>query len=72
MGTFSVEQLVHFSCAKCTKWWSIASYNYTGESLFCPLCGHQQTFTKAVDLPTVFKQITPEHTKVCKEKQWSK
>ncbi|MBP6856046.1 MAG: hypothetical protein KBC42_03135 [Candidatus Pacebacteria bacterium] len=49
-GTYSVEQLYHFRCAKCAKWWSIGDPKIAGwvskNELFCPLCGHKQKVVK--------------------------
>ena len=46
---YSDELLLHFTCDKCSMWWSIAisdNWNPTqdvpvGRSWFCPWCGHK-------------------------------
>lgn len=35
----SLEQLYHFRCGKCDKWWSIADYTPT-ETITCPHCAY--------------------------------
>jgi len=42
MITFSVEQLVHFNCSLCLKWWSIGDYTFEKTEMICPHCGKLQ------------------------------
>jgi ribosomal protein S27AE len=34
-----VEQLNHFQCGKCRKWWSIGDAPKEKKKWFCPWCG---------------------------------
>lgn len=49
-GMYSIENLFHFRCSKCQKWWSIGDPKKAGwnprKELFCPLCGHKQKVIK--------------------------
>ncbi len=46
-GTYSVEQLHHFNCGVCKKWWSIADIPKSKtKTLFCPWCGIKQSMVK--------------------------
>lgn len=49
-GTFSVEKLYHFNCAKCQKWWSVADADHNvppaNRRWYCPWCGHYQSVTE--------------------------
>ena len=41
--TISIEQIYHFSCGRCTKWWSIGDYPIERVvSITCPHC--KQTY----------------------------
>ncbi|OGI72140.1 hypothetical protein A3J61_00705 [Candidatus Nomurabacteria bacterium RIFCSPHIGHO2_02_FULL_38_15] len=44
-GTYSTEQIYHFNCAVCKKWWSIADIKKP-KTLFCPWCGKKQVMLK--------------------------
>ena len=41
-GKVSKEELFHFQCAECTKWWIIGDADQTKKEWFCPWCGKQQ------------------------------
>ncbi|MCC6520365.1 hypothetical protein IT403_00050 [Candidatus Nomurabacteria bacterium] len=48
-GVYSVEELNHFNCGTCKKWWSIGDPKVAkkkNQEWFCPWCGLQQTFKK--------------------------
>ena len=37
---YSIEQLYHFRCGKCNRWWSIGDFNQHSVKLVCcPWCG---------------------------------
>jgi len=43
---YSEELILHFTCDKCSLWWSIAISNKSWVSMqqaawFCPWCGHK-------------------------------
>jgi len=47
----TVEFLHHFTCEKCSGWWSIASHeNYAPAKMFCPMCGHKQETDELIDI----------------------
>lgn len=35
----SIEQLHHFNCGACKKWWSIGDAEKQKKEWFCPWCG---------------------------------
>jgi hypothetical protein len=35
----SIEQLAHFVCANCNKWWTIGDAVKNKQAWFCPWCG---------------------------------
>jgi len=35
----AIEQLYHFSCAKCEKWWSVGDAPKSKTIWYCPWCG---------------------------------
>jgi hypothetical protein len=37
----SIEQLSHFLCTFCNKWWSIGDAPIEKKKWFCPWCGKQ-------------------------------
>lgn len=39
MIKYSVEQLHHFMCLKCSMWWSIG--DFVMQKIKCPYCGHE-------------------------------
>ena len=46
-GTLSIEQMYHFRCGNCDKWWSIGDPPEQAGALkkkiwFCPWCGQKQ------------------------------
>ncbi len=41
-GQRSIEQLSHFWCIECKKWWSIGDAPKTKKDWFCPWCGLKQ------------------------------
>ncbi len=51
-GILSIEQLHHFRCGACDKWWSIGdpsitkpgSGSATEREWFCPWCGQKNVF----------------------------
>jgi predicted RNA-binding Zn-ribbon protein involved in translation (DUF1610 family) len=43
MGKLSQEQLSHFRCGFCDKWWSIGDAPKKNK-WFCPWCGKEQIF----------------------------
>jgi rubrerythrin len=48
---FSTELLVHFSCQKCSAWWSIATQSghekfFKEKDWHCPWCGHINSYTE--------------------------
>ncbi len=45
-GTISWENLAHFSCQVCGKWWSVGDCPKDKLDWHCPWCGHKQTFNK--------------------------
>lgn len=44
-GIYSVEQLHHFNCGVCKKWWAIGDIKKP-KTLFCPWCGVKQSMVK--------------------------
>lgn len=42
-GKYTVEQLVHYQCEICNKWWSIGDAPIKRKEWFCPWCSHKQT-----------------------------
>lgn len=42
MITYTVEQLYHFQCSMCSKWWTIGDWDGTADSMCCPHCGVRQ------------------------------
>jgi PHP family Zn ribbon phosphoesterase len=45
-GKRSVENLYHFSCVKCKKWWSVGDAPKSKKNWFCPWCGEKNSFSK--------------------------
>lgn len=41
-GQKSLEQLNHFRCGACKKWWSIGDCPKNKKDWFCPWCGCKQ------------------------------
>jgi predicted RNA-binding Zn-ribbon protein involved in translation (DUF1610 family) len=41
-GKKSVENLHHFNCGSCNKWWSIGDAPNDKHDWFCPWCGTKQ------------------------------
>ena len=35
----SVEQLSHFRCGSCNKWWSVGDASLSKKKWWCPWCG---------------------------------
>jgi len=50
-GTFFNEQIRHFSCGVCRKWWSIGDAPKGRNEWFCPWCGNKQMFVMDKDSP---------------------
>jgi|GEM_PF-1732463 len=42
VGKRSLEQLTHYNCGKCKKWWSIGDSPTEREIWYCPWCGCKQ------------------------------
>jgi hypothetical protein len=46
IGKLSIEQLHHFNCCACKRWWSIGDANMIvpadKQEWYCPWCGHKQ------------------------------
>jgi Zn finger protein HypA/HybF involved in hydrogenase expression len=38
------EELHHFSCEKCKKWWSISEAPKNKKKWFCPWCGEENVY----------------------------
>jgi len=38
----SREELVHFRCGKCKKWWTVGDAPKSKKMWFCPWCGVKQ------------------------------
>lgn len=45
-ATRKIEQLNHFSCDKCGKWWTIGDAPKAKISWFCPWCGSEVKYKK--------------------------
>jgi hypothetical protein len=43
-GNRSIEELGHFSCRECEKWWSIGDAPESKRDWFCPWCGEENTY----------------------------
>lgn len=49
----TVEYIHHFTCEKCSGWWSIASHeNYKPKKMWCPMCGTKQEKDVLIDVKT--------------------
>ncbi|MEM9152261.1 MAG: hypothetical protein AAGB19_17640 [Cyanobacteria bacterium P01_F01_bin.3] len=46
----SLELLFHFSCDRCSKWWTIADFEWNQAKVTCPHCGKVHEMP---DKPTV-------------------
>jgi DNA-directed RNA polymerase subunit RPC12/RpoP len=47
---FSVEQLFHFNCGECKKWWSIGDFHLLKQDeISCPHCGYKTDFKQIED-----------------------
>jgi predicted RNA-binding Zn-ribbon protein involved in translation (DUF1610 family) len=44
IGTCSIEQLAHFQCPHCQKWWSIGDPDIYQTRWACPWCGTASIF----------------------------
>lgn len=42
----TTENLNHFSCSICSKWWTIGDAPSERESWYCPWCGEMNDFKK--------------------------
>jgi len=42
----TTENLHHFSCAFCQKWWTIGDAPNDKEDWFCPWCGEKNTYER--------------------------
>ncbi len=43
------EKLYHFSCSKCSKWWSVADLKpRVGSVVFCPHCGSKNKVEQVI------------------------
>lgn len=40
----SVEELHHFSCAACNKWWTVGDAPREKLEWYCPWCGNVQEY----------------------------
>jgi len=41
MIEYTVEQLYHFQCSRCSRWWSIGDYDLIATGgMVCPHCAH--------------------------------
>lgn len=50
--TYSIEQLYHFNCANCRKWWTISDFKLTEETeLSCPICKENRKVKQIKPLP---------------------
>jgi len=45
-GLLSIEELAHFQCGYCCRWWSIGDFNKNKKRWFCPWCGKNQELKK--------------------------
>jgi hypothetical protein len=52
----SIEELHHFSCSACKKWWSVGDAEKMKKEWFCPWCGVLQ----AIVSPKKAKKIKRE------------
>ena len=41
-GKYFNEQIRHFSCGVCNKWWSVGDAPEDKEEWYCPWCGEKQ------------------------------
>mgnify|MGYP001599533068 CR=1 FL=1 len=46
----AIEQLHHFVCVSCKKWWTIGDAPASKKEWFCPWCGNAQTKKKKMKL----------------------
>jgi predicted RNA-binding Zn-ribbon protein involved in translation (DUF1610 family) len=46
---YFVETLHHFTCASCKGWWSIAMEETDRTEWYCPWCGDNTDFIKAIN-----------------------
>lgn len=46
---YFVETLHHFTCPACKGWWSIAMEETNRTDWFCPWCGDETDYTKAIN-----------------------
>jgi len=37
------EEIYHFTCSECKKWWSVADAPKQKKRWFCPWCGTKQS-----------------------------
>jgi len=44
----TVENLHHFSCISCSKWWTIGDAPVEKEEWFCPWCGVKNNYERVV------------------------
>lgn len=41
MIQYSIEELYHFQCSVCKKWWTIGDFEIIGATVIsCPFCNH--------------------------------
>lgn len=53
----SVEQLHHFNCSSCDRWWSIGDFLWGSQGhLWCPWCGHKNELPEQ---PLTAKDFVP-------------
>mgnify|MGYP001379147603 FL=1 len=49
----TVEYIHHFTCEKCSGWWSIATdENWKPKQMWCPMCGTKQKKDVLIDVKT--------------------
>lgn len=46
---YYVETLHHFTCPSCKGWWSIAMEETNRVDWYCPWCGKEHDYTKAIN-----------------------
>ena len=46
---YFVETLHHFTCPSCSGWWSMAMDKTSRTEWFCPWCGEETDFVKAIN-----------------------
>lgn len=51
-----VEELHHFQCAQCNKWWSVGDAPKIKQIWFCPWCGEKNTYLSMTKQKSFYKK----------------